>query len=97
MGADLQPTPDVVQRATVNSLRRAEELRLHTLALPAFGTGAGRMDPKDSAEAMIGGLRAHLAATPESKLRRVHLVLFHEDAYQAFSSHLGLSKARRAS
>ena len=52
------------------------------------------MDPKDSAEAMIGGLRAHFAATPESSLRRIHLVLFHDDAYQAFGAFLGLAKAR---
>ena len=97
MGSDLRPTADLVQRATVNSLRRAEELRLHTLALPAFGTGAGRMDAKDAAEAMLAGFRAHFAATPESNLRRIHLVLFHDDAHQAFGDLLGLSKTRRAS
>ena len=48
MGVDLRSSADLVRRATLNSLRRAEELRLHSIAFPAFGTGAGRMEPKDS-------------------------------------------------
>lgn len=97
MGPDLQPSADLVRRATLNSLRRAEELRLHSVALPAFATGAGRLAPKDSAEAMLSALRAHFAEVPESSLRSIHLVPFLEDAYQAFGSLLGVSKARRAS
>jgi O-acetyl-ADP-ribose deacetylase (regulator of RNase III) len=97
MGPDHRSSPDLVRRATLNSLRRAEELRLHSVAFPAFGTGSGRVEPKDSAEAMVGALRAHFAEVADSNLRSIHLVLFHEDAYQAFSSCLGLAKARRAS
>jgi O-acetyl-ADP-ribose deacetylase (regulator of RNase III) len=97
MGPDMRSNPDLVRRATLNSLRRAEELRLHTLALPAFGTGAGRVEPKDSAEAMVGALRAHFAEAKESTLRRITLVLFQEETYQAFGSLLGLTNARRAS
>jgi O-acetyl-ADP-ribose deacetylase (regulator of RNase III) len=97
LGADHRANADLVRQATRNSLRRAEELRLHTLAFPAFGTGAGRMEPKESAEAMVGALRAHFAEVAESSVRRIHLVLYQEDAYQAFGSLLGLAKARRVS
>lgn len=97
MGADLRSSADLVRRATLNALRRAEELRLHTLAFPAFGTGVGRLDPKEAAAAMVGALRAHLTEMRESSLRRIHLVLFQEDTYQAFGSLLGLTNARRAS
>jgi len=97
MGPDLRSSADLVRRATLNALRRAEELRLHSLAFPAFGTGVGRMDPKDSAEAMVGALRAHFAEVPDSSLRRIYLVLFQEDTHQAFGSLLGLANARRAS
>ncbi len=96
MGTDLRSTPESVRRATVETLRQAEELRLHTLALPAFGTGVGRLDPKDSAEAMIAGLRAHFAAVTTSSLRRIHLVLFQDETYQAFGALLGLKSGRRA-
>lgn len=98
MGLDLRSNADLVRQATKNALRRAEELRLHTVAFPAFGTGAGRVDPKDCADAMVGALRAHFAEVKESSLRRIHLVLYQEDTYQAFGSLLGLTtNARRAS
>jgi O-acetyl-ADP-ribose deacetylase (regulator of RNase III) len=97
MGLDLRSNPDLVRRATSNALRRAEELKLHTVAFPAFGTGAGRVEPKDCADAMMGALRSHFAEVKESSLRRIHLVLYQEDTYQAFGSLLGPVKARRAS
>jgi O-acetyl-ADP-ribose deacetylase (regulator of RNase III) len=81
----------------LSSLRRCEELRLHSVAFPAFGTGLGRVDPKDAAAAMVGALRTHFGEVPESSLRRIHLVLFQDDTYQAFGSLLGLTKSRRAS
>ena len=96
MGPDLKSTPDVVRRATLSALRRAEELRLQSLAFPAFGTGVGRMAPKQSADAMVGALRTHLADMSPSSLRRVHLVLFQDDIHFAFGEALGLSGARRA-
>jgi O-acetyl-ADP-ribose deacetylase (regulator of RNase III) len=97
MGVDLRSSADLVRRATLNSLRRAEELRLHSIAFPAFGTGIGRLAPKDSADAMVGALRTYFAEVAESSIRRIHLVLFQEDTYQAFGSLLGVAKARRAS
>jgi O-acetyl-ADP-ribose deacetylase (regulator of RNase III) len=97
MGPDLRASADLVRRATLSSLRRAEELRLHSVAFPAFGTGVGRMEPKDAADAMVSAFRAHFAAVTESSLRRVYLVLFQEDTYQAFGSLLGVAGARRAS
>jgi O-acetyl-ADP-ribose deacetylase (regulator of RNase III) len=97
MGPDLRASADLVRRATLNSLRRAEELRLHSVAFPAFGTGVGRMAPKDSADAMVGALRSHFGEVAESSLRKIYLVLFQEDTYQAFGSLLGIAKARQAS
>jgi len=95
MGLDLQSSPEIVRRATLGALRRAEEMRLQSVAFPAFGTGVGRMAPKDSADAMVGALRAHLADVPTSSLRRVHLVLFQDDVHQAFRAALGLNSAQR--
>jgi O-acetyl-ADP-ribose deacetylase (regulator of RNase III) len=97
MGPDLRADPEHVRQATTNALRRAEDLRLHTIAMPAFGTGVGRLAPKDAAEAMLGALRAHLTTVQDSSLRRIHLVLFQDDTYQTFGDLLGLRGARRAS
>lgn len=96
MGQDLASSADVVRRATRAALRRAEEMRLQSVAFPAFATGVGRMPPKESAEAMVAALRAHLADVPASTLRRIHMVLFQDDTYQAFSEALGIKGARRA-
>ena len=95
IGEDLATSPDVVRRATLSALRKAEEMRLHSLAFPAFGTGVGRMPPKDAAEAMVAAIRAHLTEVPGSSLRRVHFVLFQDDIYRAFLTALGLGGARR--
>ena len=95
MGADHSSSPEVVRRATSAALRRAEEMRLQSLAFPAFGTGVGRMAPKESAEAMVGALRAHFQEYRTSSLRRIHFVLVPE-TYPAFEAALGLSGARRA-
>ena len=95
MGSDLRSSPDLMRRATLATLRRAEDLRLHSLALPAFGTGVGRMAPKESADAMVGALRAHFAEVSGSSLRRIHLVLFQDETHQAFGVALGLTTTRR--
>lgn len=95
MGQDLATSPDIVRRATLSALRKAEEMRLQSLAFPAFGTGVGRMSPKDAAEAMVGAIRAHLAEVPGSSLRRIHFVLFQDDTHRAFLTALGLGGARR--
>jgi O-acetyl-ADP-ribose deacetylase len=96
MGQDLRATAEMVRRATLTTLRRAEEMRLQSLAFPAFGTGVGRISPKESAESMVAALRTHLAEVPGSSLRRVHLVLFQDDTYAAFGAALGLGAARSA-
>jgi len=95
MGQDLQSTPEVVRRATLAALRRAEEMRLQSVAFPAFGTGVGRMAPKDSAEAMVSAVRTHLTEAPGSTLRRIHIVLFQDETLRAFMGALGLPGARR--
>ncbi len=89
MGEDLRTTPEVITQATLATLRRAEEMKLESLAFPAFGTGVGRMLPRDSAEAMVSAFRRHFAANPASRLRRLYLVPFQDETLQAFSATIG--------
>lgn len=96
MGDDQRCAPEAVRRATASALRRAEEMRLTSLAFPAFGTGLGRLSPREAAEAMVDAVRAHLRSTPQTSLRRIHLVLFQDDLVAAFRAALGLSTAQRA-
>src|SRR5262249_8619924 len=94
MGQDLASSPEIVRRATLAALRRAEEMRLGSVAFPAFGTGVGRMAPKDSAEAMVAGLRTPLAEGPGSRLPRVDILLVQDDILRALTAALGLTGAR---
>lgn len=96
MGQDLRTSPEIVERATLAVMRRAEEMRLHSLAFPAFGTGVGRLPPRDSAEAMVRAIRGHLHEVPASSVRRLYLVLFEDETHAAFAAALGLSGAKRA-
>jgi O-acetyl-ADP-ribose deacetylase (regulator of RNase III) len=95
MGEEPATSADVVRRATLAALRKAEEMRLQSVAFPAFGTGVGRVAPKDAAEAMVGAIRSHLTEVPGSSLRRVHFILFQDDIHRAFLTALGLGGARR--
>ena len=48
MGPDHRSSADLVRRAMQAPSAACEELRLHSVAFPAFGTGVGRVEPKDS-------------------------------------------------
>ena len=85
-GDDLRTNPELVTQATLASLRRAEEMRLESLAFPAFGTGVGRMRPQDSADSMISAIYQYFTANPGSRLRRLYLVAFQEETLPAFTS-----------
>ena len=57
---DEPETPASVQKALRNSLRRATDLGLESLALPPLGTGIGQLDVEESALAMLEMLFFHL-------------------------------------
>ncbi len=82
MGQDLKPTEDTISLGTRNLLKRAEELGIETLAVPAFGTGVGKFPAKQAAQIMaeqiINGL---LEAT---KLKELRVILHNEGIYKTF-------------
>jgi O-acetyl-ADP-ribose deacetylase len=80
MGQDLQTSPELIERATRNSLALAEAHRLESIAFPAFGTGVGGFPLDECARIMIGAFRAH----PAGSLRLVRLVLFGRTPYRTF-------------
>lgn len=57
---DEPETPASVQKALRNSLRRAADLGLESLALPPLGAGVGRLDAEECAVAMLEILFFHL-------------------------------------
>jgi len=82
MGRDLRTDADKIRQATQNSLRRADELALKSIAFPALGTGVGGFSLEECARIMLDVVQGHGASA--TSLERVVFVLYDEPAYQAF-------------
>ena len=82
MGQDLRTDAEKIRQATQNSLRRADELALKSMAFPALGTGVGGFSLEECARIMLDVVRRHSARA--SSPERVIFVLYDEPAYQAF-------------
>ena len=87
MGPDLKTDPETVGRTTRSVLAIADKHRLTSIALPALGTGVGRVAPAAAAEAMVTAVVAHLKAG-KTTLKRVVFVLYQDEAFRAFSDTL---------
>jgi O-acetyl-ADP-ribose deacetylase (regulator of RNase III) len=82
MGQDLRTDAAKIRQATQNSLRRADELALKSIAFPALGTGVGGFSLEECARIMLDVVQKHSAGG--TSLERVVFVLYDEPAYQAF-------------
>ena len=80
MGQDLRTSPELIAETTRSCLELADELGARSLALPAFGTGVGRVPVADCAQAMLGVIREY---EPRS-LERVVLAVYGPEAEAAF-------------
>jgi O-acetyl-ADP-ribose deacetylase (regulator of RNase III) len=74
----------IIRAATLNSLRRAEERQLSSLAFPALGTGVAGFPVAECAEVMLGAARDYAVTHPDSSLELVVFVLFSERDSQLF-------------
>jgi O-acetyl-ADP-ribose deacetylase len=74
----------IIADATRNSLRRAEELRLQSIAFPALATGVAAFPVDECAAVMIGAVREYARDHPESLLERVRFVLYGSQDYAVF-------------
>lgn len=80
MGQDLKTDAEKIGQATRNSLLRADELGMKSLAFPALGTGVGGFPLDECARIMLNEVRQYSAR----HLEKVILVLFDQPAYDAF-------------
>jgi O-acetyl-ADP-ribose deacetylase (regulator of RNase III) len=71
-----------LREATRNSLARAKEKQLESIAFPAIGTGIAGFPMDRCAEVMLEEIRAHLSR--ETALRRVEIVLLDASALAIF-------------
>ncbi len=73
---------DSLRNAMQNSLARAEEKKLKTLAFPAIGTGVAGCPMKQCAEIMLEEVLKHTQG--KTSLEEVRFVLFDERGLQTF-------------
>ena len=71
-----------VELALSNTVRRAEEWGLSTLALPPLGTGAGQMEVDEVADVMITHLRTWLRSSDASWAEIVVPGAYESDVFQ---------------
>jgi O-acetyl-ADP-ribose deacetylase (regulator of RNase III) len=75
-------TGRALRASTRNSLRRAHENQLRSIAFPAIGTGIAGFPMERCAELMLEEIRAHLDS--DTTLQRVEIVLFDQASLAIF-------------
>lgn len=78
-------TEESLNESTLNSLKRAEENGIKTIAFPAIGTGVGGLSADICAEVMINAVINHVGIAG-SLIERVYFVLFDDRTYEIFSN-----------
>jgi O-acetyl-ADP-ribose deacetylase (regulator of RNase III) len=86
MGADLQTDGIKIKNATRNSLLRADELNLESIAFPSIGTGVGGFSMEKAADIMIQAAVEHI--NKKTDLRKIIFVLLGNEAYCAYEKAL---------
>jgi O-acetyl-ADP-ribose deacetylase (regulator of RNase III) len=82
MGQDLRTDEKKIRDSTLNSLKRAEELKLESIAFPALGTGVGGFPMDRCAQLMLEEAREFLKGSDH--LKKVIFVLFDKNGYETF-------------
>lgn len=88
MGQDLKTNEELIKKSTVNTLKKAEELKINSLAFPAFGTGVGGFNLYKCAEIMLNVTIDFLLENKSVNV--VKFVLFSEKAYNIFLEKLDI-------
>ncbi|HYR42066.1 MAG TPA: macro domain-containing protein [Terriglobia bacterium] len=88
MGQDLTTDQSKIRKAMKNSLMRAHELGIGSIAFPALGTGVGGFPPELAAEAIIDECMSFIASGPATSVKRILFVLFSDDVLGAFEKRL---------
>jgi O-acetyl-ADP-ribose deacetylase (regulator of RNase III) len=82
MGTDLKTDETKIKNATKNSLLRADELKLESIAFPSIGTGVGGFSEDHAADIMLKCAIAHVKE--KTSLKRITFVLYGASTYETF-------------
>jgi O-acetyl-ADP-ribose deacetylase (regulator of RNase III) len=78
----------IIADATRNSLRRADELKIESVAFPALATGVAAFPVDECAKTMITAVREYAREHPQSSVNLVRFVLFGREDYGVFQNYL---------
>ncbi len=84
MGTDLRTDEMKIKNATLNSLKRCDELNIESIAFPSIGTGVGGFPVDRAADIMLQTTISHLKG--RTSLKNVIFVLHGRNAYDAFKN-----------
>jgi O-acetyl-ADP-ribose deacetylase (regulator of RNase III) len=86
MGQDLTTNEQHIRNAILNSLKRAEELKIESIAFPAFGTGVGGFPVDECARIMLDAVGDFSGEA--QFVKQVQFVLFDKKSYDIWSVRL---------
>lgn len=78
-----------LRSATVESIRRAEELKLTSIAYPAISTGIFGYPVERCAKVMLTACREFLQSDSPHSLTKIIFCLFGDEAFEIFKKELG--------
>lgn len=84
MGTDLRTDQIKIKNATKNSLLRADELNLKSIAFPSIGTGVGGFAEDEAADIMLRCAIEHVKG--KTSLKRIIFVLYGASTYETFEN-----------
>ena len=82
-----------LEKSTKNSLLRAQENGVNSIAFPAIGTGVGGYPLEECAEIMLD-IACEYQNKDESTLEKIYFVLFDDGAYEVFKNEFEKRLAR---
>ena len=80
-------TSESLENATVNSLKRAEQKGMQSIAFPAIGTGVGGFHVEECAKVMIRTVRDYIMEGG-TNIMKIYFVLFDEPSFRTFEKEL---------
>ncbi len=86
MGLDLRTDEEKIKTATKNTLKLADENKVKSIALPAFGTGVGGFPIDSAAKIMIDTITEYI--NNGTNLNKIIIALFDKPAFQIFENTL---------
>lgn len=78
---------DSFEASTLNSLKKASELGIQTLAFPAIGTGVGNFPIEECANIMLS-IASEFLHNEQTSIEKIYFVLFDEAGCKTFKAAL---------